>query len=113
MIWLLLTSLFQVYLATYVLIFKQLTIIQIISEIGFLIQSIMIFTLTIIEWSYQESQWLHRAYKAAIYISIITFGLFCSIFLDELKFTVDGFRVLIPIVTTLILIEKYKLLYKP
>lgn len=112
MIMLMLLSLFQIYWSAYTLLFDRGSAIQVISGIGLLLQSLTVFTVTVLEWSYSESRWFHRAYMVATYIAVVGFGLCASIFIQQGIFSIDSMKVLISVVTTLILIQKYNLVYR-
>ncbi|MEI7025101.1 hypothetical protein [Paenibacillus sp. y28] len=113
MIILLLTSLFQIYMSVYSLCFTApLPVMKKVSETGMLALNVAIFTVTLLEWSYSESRWFHRAYRFTTYLAIVGFGLLAGIFIKQGIFTVDSISLLLSITTVLILLQKYYLLYK-
>ncbi|WP_028551665.1 hypothetical protein [Paenibacillus sp. UNC451MF] len=112
MIMLMLLSIFQAYISAYTVLFDRGSTIQTISSIGLLLQSLTVLTVTLLEWSFSESRWFHRAYKAATYIAVIGLGLCTSIFIQQGLFSIDSVEVLLSVITTVILIQKYNLLYK-
>lgn len=113
MILLMLSSLFQIVTTTFLLIeMEENDLIEIVSDTGLLIQSLSIFLITLFEWSFSASRWFHRMYKVSIYAAILGFAMFTSIFIKQGFFTMDSVSLLLSITTTMILIEKYKVLNK-